>query len=98
MDPVFLRKIQTNQNLSTQDKEVVRLIGQHLFDLGLKVHHLNDLGLKELIVKTHYRTTGNLGLQGIIVRLKVQLLTVDSRKTHYRTSGTNSETQGTTFN
>lgn len=45
VDPVFLRKIKTNQNLSTQDKEVVRLIGQHLFDLGLKT--ASDVLMKE---------------------------------------------------
>jgi len=45
VDPVFLRKIKTNPNLSTSDKEVVRLIGQHLFDLGLKT--ASDVLMKE---------------------------------------------------
>ena len=45
VDPVFLRKIKTTPNLSTSDKEVVRLIGQHLFDLGLKT--ASDVLMKE---------------------------------------------------
>jgi len=45
VDPGFLRKIKTNKNLSSQDKEVVRLIGQHLYDLGLK--SASDVLMKE---------------------------------------------------
>jgi len=36
IDPAFLRQIKKNTDLSKSDKEVVRLIGQHLSDLGLK--------------------------------------------------------------
>lgn len=36
LEPALLRKIQTNKNLSKLDQEIVRLIGQHLCDLGLK--------------------------------------------------------------
>eukprot|EP00088_Acartia_fossae_P019152 TRINITY_DN2112_c0_g2_i2.p1 TRINITY_DN2112_c0_g2~~TRINITY_DN2112_c0_g2_i2.p1 ORF type:complete len:700 (-),score=119.52 TRINITY_DN2112_c0_g2_i2:286-2385(-) len=45
VDPVFLRKIKTNHSLSNTDKEVVRLIGQHLYDLGLK--SASDVLMKE---------------------------------------------------
>jgi len=36
LEPALLRKIKTNRGLSKPDQEVVRLIGQHLTDLGLK--------------------------------------------------------------
>jgi len=45
VDPAFLRKIKTNKNLSKTDQEVVRLIGQHLVDLGLK--SASDVLMKE---------------------------------------------------
>merc|ERR1719220_2715112 len=36
VDPNFLRKIQKSTELSKADQEVVRLIGQHLCDVGLR--------------------------------------------------------------
>jgi len=45
LDPGFLRKIKTNKDLTKTDQEVVRLIGQHLCDLGLK--NATDVLMKE---------------------------------------------------
>ncbi|XP_023320596.1 WD repeat-containing protein 26-like [Eurytemora carolleeae] len=45
LDPAFLRKIKTRRDLSKTDQEVVRLIGQHLSDLGLK--SASDVLMKE---------------------------------------------------